>query len=116
MTAGIIANAFLIVVLILAAFAILNGIVALVRYRIHRSKDVNDYEADLIRQAIRRDTYEEIARFANEYYGDPYFSSKIRQLWYTKESCPECNGKGKKWQNSKWKCEHCWGTGKQLKD
>lgn len=112
----IIANVFLIVVVTLTAFAIINGIVALIRHRIHRNKAITDYETDLIRQAARRDTYEEIARFASEYYGDPYFSSKIRQLWFIKESCPECDGRGKKWQNSKWKCEHCWGTGKHLKE
>ena len=97
-------------------FAVLNGVIALVRHRIRRGKAVTDYEADLIRHAARRDAYEDIARFAREYYGDPYFSSKIRQLFWTKEACPECEGKGQKWQNSKWKCEHCWGTGKQLKE
>ncbi len=97
-------------------FAVLNGVIALVRHRIRRSKALTDYEIDLVRNAARRDVYEELARFAKEYYGDAYFSSKIRQLFYTRTDCPECDGKGKKWQNSRWKCEHCWGTGKQLKD
>lgn len=97
-------------------FAVVNGVIAAFRFRIRRGKALSDYEADLIRHAARRDSYEELARFASEYFDDPYFSSRIRQLWYTKEKCPECNGKGKKWQNSKSKCEHCWGTGKHLKD
>lgn len=95
---------------------IINGVVALVRCRVRHAKTVTDFETEMIRNAARRDAYEELARFAKEYYGDPYFSARIRQLYWTKIECPECQGKGKKWQNSKWKCEHCWGTGKQLKD
>ncbi len=97
-------------------FAIISGVVALVRHRVRHAKTVTDFETEMIRSAARRDAYEELARFAKEFYGDEYFSGRIRQLYWTKIQCPECQGKGKKWQNSKCKCEHCWGTGKQLKD
>lgn len=97
-------------------FAVVNGVVAIVRHRIHRGKALTEFETEMVRKAARRDAYEELARFAKEYYDDPYFSSHIHQLLWTTKECSECNGKGKKWQNSKWKCEHCWGTGKQLKD
>ncbi|MEE8577290.1 MAG: hypothetical protein V3T31_08535 [candidate division Zixibacteria bacterium] len=100
----------------LVAFAIINGVIALVRHRIRRGRALTDYETEMVRNAARRDAYEELARFAKEYYGDPYFSSRIRQLYWTKIECPACQGKGKKWQNSKWKCESCWGTGKLLKE
>ena len=97
-------------------FAVINGVIALVRHRIRHAKALTDFETEMVRNAARRDAYEELARFAKEYYGDPYFSARIRQLYWTKIECPECQGKGKKWQNSKWKCDTCWGTGKQLKD
>ncbi len=97
-------------------FAVCNSIVAAIRFRMRYNKATRDYETTLIRNAAQRDAYEDIARFAREYYGDPYFSSKIRQLYYARTECPECEGKGKRWQNSRDKCEHCWGTGKQLKD
>ncbi len=97
-------------------FSLCRGIILAYRFRKRYSELGRDYEAELIRNAAQRDAYEDIARFANEYYGDPNFSSKIRQLYYTRTQCPECNGKGKRWQNSRDKCEHCWGTGKQLKD
>ncbi len=116
MTLGLIADGLLIVLLALTAFAIINALVALVRYRIRRGRLLTDFETEMVRNAAKRDAYEDIARFASEYYGDPNFSSRIRQLYYTKDLCPECDGKGKKWQNSKDKCEHCWGTGKALKD
>ena len=98
------------------SFAVINGVMALVRHRIRRGKTLTDFETEMVRNAARRDAYEELARFAREYYGDNFFSSRIRLLYWTKIECPECEGKGKKWQNSKWKCENCWGTGKQLKD
>ena len=97
-------------------FAVVNGVVAATRFRIRKGKALTDYETELVRKAAERDAYEAIARFAKEYYGDPYFASRIRQLFWTKEKCPECGGKGKKWQNSRFKCDHCWGTGKKLKD
>ena len=97
-------------------FAVCQGVVASYRFRKRHGKLTRDFEAELIRNAAQRDAYEDIARFAREYYGDPNFSSKIRQLYYTRTECPECNGKGKKWQNSRDRCEHCWGTGKQLKE
>ena len=116
MTPGLIADVFLVLIIGMAAFAIINALVSLVRHRIRRGRLLTDYEAEMVRNAGRRDAYEDIARLAREYYGDPDFSSRIRQLYYTKDLCPECDGKGKKWQNSKDKCEHCWGTGKHLKD
>ncbi len=116
MTLGLIADVLLIVLVALTAFAIINALVAYVRYRIRRGKLLTDLEVNMVRNAAQRDAYEDIARFAREYYDDPHFSSRIRQLYYTKDLCPECDGKGKKWQNSKDKCEHCWGTGKHLKD
>ena len=116
MTLGLIADAFLIVILAMTAFVIINALVAFVRHRIRRGKLLTDLESNMVRNAAKRDAYEDIARFASEYYNDPNFSSRIRQLYYTKDLCPECDGKGKKWQNSKDKCEHCWGTGKHLKD
>ena len=116
MTPGLIADVFLVLIIGMAAFAIINALVSFIRYRIRRGMLLNDYEAEMVRNAARRDAYEDIARFAREYYGDPNFSSKIRQLYYTRTQCPECNGKGKRWQNSIDKCEHCWGTGKQLKE
>ena len=116
MTPGLIADVFLIVMVAMAAFAIVNALVALVRHRIRRGRLLTDYEANMVRNAARRDAYEDIAKFASEYYGDPHFSSRIRQLYYTKDLCPECDGKGKKWQNSRDRCDSCWGTGKQLKD
>ncbi len=97
-------------------FAICNIIIAVIRYRMRDGRLTRDLESELIRSAAQRDAYEDIARFAKEYYGDPHFSSKIRQLYYTRTECRECNGKGKRWQNSVDKCEHCWGTGKQLKE
>jgi len=97
-------------------FSLCRVIIASYRFRKRYGELTRDYEAELIRNAAQRDAYEDIARFAREYYGDPNFSSKIRQLYYTRTECPECNGKGKRWQNSIDKCEHCWGTGKQLKD
>ncbi len=97
-------------------FALCHSIVQVIRFRMRHGRVTRDYETELIRNAAQRDAYEDIARFAKEYYDDSYFSSKIRQLYYTRTECPECNGKGKRWQNSRDKCEHCWGTGKQLKD
>ncbi len=97
-------------------FGVINGVIALVRHRVRQGKALTDFETEMIRNAARRDAYEELARFANEYYDDYYFSCRIRQLYWTKIECPDCQGKGKKWQNSKRKCATCWGTGKQLKD
>ena len=97
-------------------FAVCNGIVASIRFRKRYGKTTRDLESELIRNAAQRDAYEDIARFAREYYDDSHFASMIRQLYYTRTECPECNGKGKRWQNSIDKCEHCWGTGKQLKE
>ncbi len=97
-------------------YGVCHIVIAIIRFRIQHGKLTRDYEAELIRNAAQRDAYEDIARFAREYYGDSHFSSKIRQLYYTRTECPECNGKGKRWQNSIDKCEHCWGTGKQLKE
>ncbi len=118
MTPGLIADVFLIVLLAMAAFAIINALVALVRHRIRRGQLLTDFETNMVRNAAKRDAYEDIARFADAYlrYNDPHFGSKIRQLYYSKDLCPECDGRGKKWQNSNDKCVHCWGTGKQLKD
>ena len=97
-------------------FAACNGIIASIRFRKRYGKSLRDYEAELIRNAAQRDAYEDIARFAKEYYGDPRFSSKIRQLYYTPSECPECHVQGKRLQNLVDKSEHCWGTGKQLKE
>ncbi len=116
MTLAIVVNLSMIVIIAMIAFVIINALVSLIRYRIRRGRLLNDYEAEMVRNAARRDAFEDIARFAKEYYDDPYFSSRIRQLYYSKDLCPECEGKGKKWSNSKDKCEHCWGTGKHLKD
>lgn len=112
----VIAGLLVVVCILAMAFVVCNGVIAFVRYRISSGKMLTEYEAEMIRNAIRRDIYEDIARFAREYYGDYEFSSKIRQLYFTQTECPECEGKGKRWQNSTDKCEHCWGTGKQLKD
>jgi len=114
-------SAFLLFALLVAGglamlFAICNIIIAVIRYRMRHGRLTRDLESELIRNAAQRDAYEDIARFAKEYYGDSYFSSKIRQLYHTRTECPKCNGKGKRWQNSIDKCEHCWGTGKQLKE
>lgn len=116
MTLDVIASLLVIACILAMVFVVCNGVIAMVRYRIRRGKMLTDYEAEMIRNAIRRDVYEDIARFAREYYDDYEFSSKIRQLYHTQEICPDCGGKGKRWQNSKDKCEHCWGTGKHLKD
>ncbi len=96
--------------------SVCNAILVAIRFRRRLSKRNKEFEEELIRSAAQRDAYEDIARFAKEYYDDSYFSSKIRQLYHARIACPKCNGKGKKWQNSTDKCEHCWGTGKQLKD
>ena len=106
---------FLIACTVAITLAILNAVVALFRHRLIGRQKRSAYEDDLIRKAARRDAYEEIARFAEEYLDDHYFfASKIRQLWYTKDSCPTCKGKGKRWTNSKNRCEDCWGTGKDI--
>lgn len=118
MTLGLVADVLLIVIIALTAFAIINALVAFVRFRIRRGRLLTDFETEMVRNAAQRDAYEDIARFADDYlqYNEPHFGSKIRQLYYARTECPECNGKGKRWQNSRDKCEHCWGTGKQLKE
>lgn len=105
---------FLIACTAAITLAILNAIVAMFRHRMIGKQKRSAYEDDLIRNAARRDAYEEIAKFAQEYLGDEYFAAKIRQLWYTKDLCPSCNGKGKKWANSRNRCPDCWGTGKDI--
>ena len=106
----------LVIGVIVFVLSVCNAVLVAIRFRRRYAARAKDYETELIRSAAKRDAYEDIARFAREYYDDPQFSLKIRQLYYTQLICPECNGKGKKWQNSRDKCEFCWGTGKQLKE
>lgn len=110
----IIIAAFLVACIAAIVFAILNAIVALFRHRLVGRQERSAYEDDLIRKAARRDAYMELARFAENYFDDEYFGNKIRQLWYTIDSCPNCAGKGKKWTNSSDSCSSCWGTGKDI--
>lgn len=107
-------SVLLIACIVAVVFAVFNGVIATIRWLQHRKKVITEIEEDLSKAAGRRDAFDEIAKFADEYFDESDFGNRIRTLYYSKQKCPVCLGKGKKWTNSSYKCSNCWGTGKKL--